>query len=235
LEGVSFLSGKSKIQDELSLTLDFLISQGKKVVLTSTIEPKRIPNLEKSLRSRFNSSLLAPIGPPDYDTRVEILKRKASKEKLSLNRKVLELIATQITTDVRILEASITTIAARSRFLGRTPDITMVRECLTIYPTGEESAVGLEDIRKFICQMFNLPPEDLTSKSRLKKVNEARKMGIYLSRLLTKNTWDDIGKMYGRKHSSALYAFSQVEREVKADVRFSRQVDFLIGQLSIKH
>jgi chromosomal replication initiator protein len=235
LEGVTFLSGKSKIQEELSLTLDFLTGQGKKVVLTSTIEPKSIPNLEKSLKSRFNSSLLAPIGPPDYDTRVKILKRKAAAENLNLNNKVLELIAAQITTDVRILEASITTIAARSRFLNQPPTISMARECLTIYPSAGEGGVTLDRIKQFICATFNLAEDDLTSNSRLKKVCEARKIGIYLSRLLTKNTLEEIGKKFGRRHSSVLYAFTQVEREIKADSRFSRQMDFFIGQLSIKH
>ncbi|MDR2404774.1 MAG: chromosomal replication initiator protein DnaA [Deltaproteobacteria bacterium] len=232
LDGVPFLGGKGKIQQEVGYTMDYLVDKGKKVVLTSTYEPKSIPKLSQSLKSRFCSSLVAPIEPPDFDMRVKILESKAKKEGIKLSEKVIEIIASNITSDVRLLEASVTTIAARCSLLHKEPDVKMARDCLAIISNTREDSMTLNRVMEFICRTFKLEPQTLTSNCRLKKVNDARNIGIYLSRILTGKTLDDIGKVFGRRHSSVIYAINKVEQDMKLDTRVSHQVDLYIGQLN---
>ncbi|MDR1165414.1 MAG: chromosomal replication initiator protein DnaA [Deltaproteobacteria bacterium] len=232
LEEVTFFSGKIKIQDELVFTLDYLLNQGKKIVLTSTVEPKSIPHLGQSLKSRFYSSLVTPIGEPDFDTRIKILSRKCKLEGLSLSRKVLETIAASVTSDVRLLEAAVTTIAARARLQGKPPDLSLARECLGAIANSDEEGVTLNGVLKYVCRAFKIEPAEIQSSSRVKKLNEARKIGIYLCRVLTSRNLEDIGQTFGRRHSSALYNINQLEREMKADSRVKQRVEYYIGEVS---
>jgi chromosomal replication initiator protein len=233
VEDVTFLSGKERIQNELRMTLDTLLDRGKKIVLTSTQSPKQIPGIDKSLRSRMNSSLIAPIGPPDYDTRLMILQRKANAEGLSVDRKVLEHVAERVTADVRLLEASVASLKASVMATGRRVDVAMADECVSSLPSADgPSGVGLDEIRTFVCRAFSVAPSDMSGKSRLKRHGEARKMGIYLSRRLTGKTLVEIGKFYGRRHSSALYTCNKMDEEYRKDAKTMRQVDYYIGELT---
>ncbi|MDR1036827.1 MAG: chromosomal replication initiator protein DnaA [Deltaproteobacteria bacterium] len=233
VEDVTFLSGKEQIQNELRMTLDSLLDRGKKIVLTSTQSPKQIPGLDKSLRSRMNSSLIAPIGPPDFDTRLKILDRKASSEGLHLDRKVLEHVADRVTTDVRLLEAAVASLKATVMASGRAADISLADECVSSLPSSSDpSGVDLDEIKSFVSRAFNVDASDMSGKSRLKRHSDARKMGIYLSRRLTSKTLVEIGKFYGRRHSSALYTCNKMDDEYRKDAKTTRQVDFYIGELT---
>jgi chromosomal replication initiator protein len=232
LDNVPFLGGKGKIQQEVGYTMDYLVDKGKKVVLTSTYDPKSIPKLSQSLRSRFCSGLVAPIDPPDFGMRVKIINNKAKKEGLKLSEKVVDAIASNLTSDVRQLEACVTTIAARCRLLNKLPDLAMAQDCLTILSNAREDGLTLNRILKYVCLTFKVEPQTVTSNCRHKRVSEARTIGIYLSRILTGKTLDEIGKVFGRRHSSVLYAINKVEQDMKADSRVRLQIDFYIGQLN---
>ncbi|MDR2198305.1 MAG: chromosomal replication initiator protein DnaA [Deltaproteobacteria bacterium] len=232
LDNITFLGGKGKIQQEVGYTMDYLLDKGKRVVLTTTYHPGNIPRINQALKSRFCSSLVAPIQPPDFDTRVKILVSKAGKENITLNDRVLELIASNITSDVRLLEASVTSIAARCRLFQRTADLNMARECLSNIASGGEDGLTIKRILKFVCHTFKVDQQAITSNCRQKKVSEARSFGIYLCRLLTGKTLDDIGHAFGRRHSSVLYALNKLEQTMKKDPRVQNQVDLYIGQLN---
>jgi chromosomal replication initiator protein len=232
LDNIPFLGGKGKIQQEVGYTMDYLIDNGKRVVLTSTYDPRSIPRLSQSLKSRFCSGLVAPIEAPDFEMRVKILASKARKEGIKLNDKVIDVIASNITSDVRLLEASVTTIAARCRLLQKAPDVNMARDCLATISNAQEDGMTLTRVLKFVCHTFKVEPQTITSNCRHKRVNEARTFGIYLSRILTGKTLDDIGRIFGRRHSSVLYAINKVEQDMRADSRVQKQVDLYIGQLN---
>ncbi|MDR2340511.1 MAG: chromosomal replication initiator protein DnaA [Deltaproteobacteria bacterium] len=232
LDNITFLGGKGMIQQEVSYTMDHLLDKGKRVVLTSTYEPRSIPKLSQSLKSRFCSSLVANIEPPDLAMRVKILANKAKKEGLRLSDKVLDVIASNITSDVRQLEASVTTLAAKSRHLQKAPDVAMARECLSTINNNREDGLTLNRVLKFVCNAFRVEPQAVTSGVRNKRVAEARTMGIYLSRVLTGKTLLEIGKTFGRGHSSVLYAINKMEQKMLADNRVQLQVDYFIGQLN---
>ncbi|MDR2612823.1 MAG: chromosomal replication initiator protein DnaA [Deltaproteobacteria bacterium] len=234
VEDVTFLSGKERLQDELRMTLDTLLDRGKKIIFTSTQPPKQIPGIDKSLRSRMNSGLIASIGAPDFDTRLKILDRKASGEGLRLDRKVLELIADRVTSDVRLLEASVASIKVAVMDSGRPADVPMAEECVKALPTGTDraSSLTLEKIRSYVCQAFNMEESVLAGKSRLRRHSDVRCLCIYLSRRLTGKTLVEIGNFYGRRHSSALYTCNKMDAEYRNDPKVTRQVDYYIGELT---
>lgn len=233
LEEVQFLSGKEKIQTELCFTLDCLMERGKKVVFTSPQEPKGIPRLGRSLRSRLSTALVSPIGPPEYETRLSILMKKSKILGLKTSNAVLEYVAERVTTDVRRLESCLMSLKAKSQILGRQVDLDMAREALSHLFEETMDGGGLTplSIRTIICRHFRLEESEITSKDRTSKIAEARSLGIYLSRQLTGRTLEEIGKVFGRTHSSALYAINKLDQSLKKDPRLAGKIEFLSQQI----
>ena len=233
LEEVQFLSGKEKIQAELCFTLDCLMERGKKVVFTSPQEPKAIPRLGRSLKSRLSTALISPIGPPEYETRLNILIKKAKSIGLKCSRSVLEYVAERVTTDVRRLESCLVSLKAKSQLLGRQVDLDMAREALHYLLDDQPEGGGLSPItiRTMICRHFQLEAVQISSKDRSSRVNEARALGIYLSRQLTGRTLEEIGKVFGRTHSSTIYAINKMDQSMKKDPRLQGKVEFFSQKL----
>ena len=227
LEEVQFLAGKEKIQSELCFTLDCLMERGRKVVFTSPQEPKGIPRLGRSLRSRLSTALISPIGPPEYETRLGILMRKAKTIGLKIPRSVLEYVAERVTTDVRQLESCLISLRAKSQLLNRLVDLDMAREALA-YLFDDQIDGGLTPIaiRALVCRHFHLEVAEITSRDRSSKINEARTLGMYLSRQLTGRTLEEIGRVFGRTHSSTLYAINKLEQTLKKDAKLQGKIEF---------
>ncbi|MDR1486977.1 MAG: chromosomal replication initiator protein DnaA [Deltaproteobacteria bacterium] len=234
LEEVTFLAGKRKIQDELCFTLDLLMNQGKKVVMTSTLEPRKIPRLGQSLKSRISSALVAPIGAPDFETRLRILTNLATKTGLKISKPILELLANNIKNDVRQLESCLVNLSAKSNLLNKSVDMTMAQECLDYLMETGSNELALNKILRVICCSFNLDEEDIKSNSRRRNINEARSMGMYLARLMTKHTLEEIGQAFGRRrHSTTLYAINKIEAQLHKDAKLKSRIEYLTSQLSL--
>jgi chromosomal replication initiator protein len=233
LEEVQFLSGKEKIQAELCFTLDCLMERGKKVIFTSPQEPKSIPRLGRSLKSRLSTALISPIGPPEYETRLNILVKKAKSIGLKTSRPVLEYVAERVTTDVRRLESCLASLKAKSQLLGRQVDLDMAREALHYLLDDQPEGGGLSPIaiRTLICRHFQLEAAQISSRDRSRRVNEARALGIYLSRQLTGRTLEEIGRVFGRTHSSTIYAINKMEQALKKDPRLQGKVEYFSQKL----
>ena len=231
LEEVQFLAGKEKIQTELCFTLDCLMERGKKVIFTSPEEPRNIPRLGRSLRSRLSGSIISPIGAPDFDTRLRILEEKARNINLKISRPVLEHLAERITSDVRQLESALISLGAKSRLLNRAVDMEMANENLTcLFDDGEERLTPI-GVRSLICRYFQVAPDEILSKVRHNHLVEARSIGMYLSRSLTRRTLGEIGQAFGRTHSSTLYAISKLERQLKKDSKLQGKIELLTQKL----
>ncbi|KXS56103.1 MAG: hypothetical protein AMR96_04615 [Candidatus Adiutrix intracellularis] len=232
LEEVQFLAGKEKIQSELCFTLDYLLDRGKKVIFTSPQEPKGIPRLGRSLRSRLSTALISPIGPPEYETRLNILLKKAKNLNLKVSRTVLEYMAERVTSDVRQLESCLISLRAKSQLLGWQVDMDMAREALAyLFDENSDGVLTLTSIRTLICRHFHLEAVELISRDRSAKLTEARTLGIYLARQLTGRTLEEIGRTFGRSHSSALYAINKLEQTLKKDLKLQGKVDFFRQKL----
>ena len=232
LEEVQFLAGKEKIQAELCFTLNCLMERGRKMVFTSPQEPQAIPRLGRSLRSRLGSAILSHICPPDVETRLKILLQKAKADNFKVGRGVLEYLAERLTTDVRQLESGLMSLRAKSQLLGRQVDLDMAREVLThMGGEGQESGLTLLTIRAHICRHYQLEASEITSRSRTARLNEARAMGIYLAHRLTPRTLEEIGRAFGRSHSSAIYACHKLEERLSKDPKAAGRLDFLRQKL----
>ncbi len=225
LEDVHFLGGKEKIQTELAYTLDTLWDAQKKVVFTSLTPPKNIPSLRKELKSRLSGGLIATIQPPDFDTRLHILAKKAEEKKLKVPEEVINYIAERVTKDVRALEGAIANLTARSLLQKKLIDLTLAKEVIS--PLIEETKLTPEKITKLVCKYYKLSPQELISKSRKRKITLPRNIAICLCRRYLNLSLDDIGSVFRRHHATILHAIITINKEIKKKPILAKEVDYL--------
>ncbi|MCE5334878.1 MAG: chromosomal replication initiator protein DnaA [Desulfobacteraceae bacterium] len=230
LEKVEFLSGKEKVQNELVYTLDELMDRGKKILYTGNAYPKDIPKLTVELQSRLNGILVAPIGPPDFKTRMEIIGRKARGENVQLPVDVIEFMAERITGDIRQLESCLVGIIAKTSLMGVPVTLDLARD-VTETMLDRLPKISIDHIQQIVCCAFRIELEDLKSSKRRKELCAARKIGMYLCRRYTRESLVAIGNSFGRSHSSVLYAINELGRALEKDVKLKRQVEHVSRRL----
>jgi chromosomal replication initiator protein len=231
IEKVEFLSGKEKLQSELVYTLDELMDRGKKVLCTGTYYPKDIPKLSSELQSRLSGFLVAPIERPDFNTRVEIIKRRTRFENVTLPVEVMEYLADRITSDVRQLESCIVGMIAKTNILGVPISLDLAQE-VTQTMLEYLPKISVSHIQKVVCDIFKISMEELHSKSRRKEVATARKVAMYLCRQYTSQSLVSIGQSFKRSHSSVLHAINELNNDMKEQgSKLKRQVEYVIRRL----
>ncbi len=226
LEEVHFLSGKEKIQAELGYTLDALANDRKKLIFTSSMLPKDIPNMSKELSSRLTSGLITTLDKPDYNTRVKIIEKKASENNLMLSEEIVHLFAEKLTKDIRQIESALRCFKAKADFMKVKADIDLAKEVLKYHIT-EQGAVSLDNIKRLICKYYQIENSVLPSKSRKKIHAYPRNMYVYLSRNYSDATLEEIGKSINRNHSTVIYSSEVIEKKIRIDKKVKNQVDFL--------
>lgn len=229
LEEVQFLSGKEKTQAELGYTLDSLMGDGKPVVLSGSRLPNQIPGLRRELASRLEAGVVAKISPPDHETRVRIIHAKADLMGIELPSGVAELLADGVKRDIRRLESILMNVAARAELLGRPLSVDLARETLGL--NGSGGRPGQELIIDLVCGSYKVSPEDLSSKSRLKRIAEPRSLVCYLCRRYTDLSLAEIGRLINRKHTTVLYAVDRIEQARGRRNRLGREAEFLARRL----
>ncbi|MBW1997071.1 MAG: chromosomal replication initiator protein DnaA [Deltaproteobacteria bacterium] len=230
LEEVHFFSGKEKTQAELEHTLDALVNDNKKLIFTSALLPKNIPHLRKGLSSRLTSGIITTIDPPDYHTRLRIVERKAMEQELCLRDEVIELLAKSLEGDIRRIESTLKCIKAKSELLQEKINLDLAREVLRCH-VPLKTTITPTDIQALICKYFKVDPAILRSKSRKKIHSYPRNIYVYLCRLHTDFTVQDIGQTINRNHSSVLYASEVIEHMMQKDPKVRNHVDFLRQKL----
>lgn len=226
LEEVHFLSGKQKIQMELGYTLDALANDRKKVVFTSSLAPKDIPKMSSTLASRLTSGLVTTIDGPDYDTRVNIVKKKAAEHHLVLSAEITEVLAGRLKRDIRQLESALTCLKAKSELVNARIDVDLATEVVDCLVSGD-GAVTADTIKDLVSTYFKVDPDLLKSRSRKKTIAYPRNIYIYLCRMHTDDTLEAIAGTVGRSHSSIIYASERVAHDMKTNTKLKRQVEFL--------
>lgn len=226
LEELHFLSGKEKTQIELGYTLDSLFTDGKKVIFTSSLPVEEIPNMKKMLTSRLSSGVLTNIERPGFQTRLDILKRKAAARNISLPDNVACYLAENLTQDVRQLEGALVSLDAISFFLKREINLGLARETLKqILP--DKPLLTIKEIQEMVCKYFKLDLETLTSKSRKKLISYPRSTAIYLCREYTDSSLEGIGRSFNRNHSTVLYDYEKIKKHIQIDESVRKEVEFL--------
>jgi len=230
LEDIHYLSGKARTQVELALTLDSLLEAGKKIIFSSCNLPADIPKLNDKLRSRLSSSLISEIDPPDFGTRVRILRKKAHIHGENVPDDVIQYLAGELTDDVRQLESGLVGVTAKSSLLGMPIDLDLAGSVVkNIVRVKKSITIGV--IKKLVCREYKISVADVTSKSRRQCYVRPRQVAIYLSRKFTDSPLQTIGRSFNRYHATALHSIKAVERELKLKGAMCRQVGYLCKKL----
>jgi chromosomal replication initiator protein len=221
VDDVQFLSGRERTQEEFFHTFNTLHQSHKQIILTSDKFPNEIDGLEERLRNRFESGLIADIQPPDLETRVAILQKKAQLKRIPLTQDVALFIATHVTANVRELEGGLTKLGALSELTQSpiTVDLaTQVLQNLLKGDKGKEKEVSIETVQKAVCKYFGIRVGDLTSKKRTQFVAFPRQVAMFLCRKIAGASYPMIGVRFGGKdHTTALYACSAIEKRLKEE------------------
>jgi len=231
LEDVHFLTGKERTQIELALSLDYLFDAEKKIIFTSSCSPADIPKLNEQLRSRISSGIVSAIEPPDFQTRLKILERKAKEHKCKIPGDIADYLAAELLNNVRQLESGLVGIAAKSSLLGRPIDIGLAKSVVQNITHQQTNKISVEEVKETVCKYYNLSVKELVSRSRKKSIAWPRKIAIYLARRYTEQPLQTIGKSFSRYHTTVIHSFKAVENELRCDAVLKRQVAYLCNKI----
>jgi len=235
LDDVQFIAGKERTQEEFFHTFNSLYETHKQIVITSDKFPKEIPGLEDRLRNRFEWGLIADIQPPDMETRVAILQKKAEVEGVQLPHDVAIFLASNIDSNVRELEGSLTRLGAFSSLTKATITVELTKELLRNTLKGAQREITVENIQKTICDYFNIRMGDLKAKRRTQNIALPRQVAMYLCRKHTETSFPGIGdKFGGRDHSTVIHASKTIERKIKEDPHMQKTIEKLERNLNIR-
>jgi chromosomal replication initiator protein len=235
LDDVQFIAGKERTQEEFFHTFNSLYESHKQIVITSDKFPKEIPGIEDRLRNRFEWGLIADIQPPDMETRVAILQQKAEVESVHLPHDVAIFLASNIDSNVRELEGSLTRLGAFSSLTKATITVDLAKDVLRNTLNGAKREITVENIQKTICDYFNIKIGDLKAKRRTQNIAVPRQMAMYLCRKYTETSFPAIGdKFGGRDHSTVIHASKTIERKIKEDPQMQTTIEKIERNLNIR-
>ncbi|PYN22108.1 MAG: chromosomal replication initiator protein DnaA [Candidatus Rokuibacteriota bacterium] len=234
IDDIQFISGKERTQEEFFHTFNDLYESRKQIIVSSDSSPKDIPEIEERLRSRFEWGLIADIQPPDFETRVAILKKKAALERVRLADDVAYLIASRIKSNIRELEGSLTRMIAFCALTGREMSVDLVQEVLGELWGEEEKIITMDQIQRRVCDFFGLKLSDLKAKTRTKAIAFPRQVAMYLARQMTHSSLAEIGRAFGGKdHTTVLHAVDKIQTLLQEDPKLRKTIDGLIQSINL--
>ena len=232
IDDIQFIAGKERTQAEFFHTFNSLYEARKQIVVTSDKFPKDIPNFEERLRSRFEWGLIADIQPPDTETKVAILRKKAEMENILLPNDVAFFLASQIESNIRILEGSLIRIGAFASLTKASIDVQLAKEVLKNIIKPKEEFISIDLVQKVVSNFFNIKISDLKVKRKYKGYVLPRQIAMYLSRKLTNASLLEIGDKFGGKdHSTVLHSIKKIEQKMTQEPSFKEMIENLHGRI----
>lgn len=232
VDDIQFFAEKEKTQEEFFHIFNSLFETGRQIILTSDRYPKEIEKIEERLKSRFGWGLTTAIEPPDLETRVAILLKKAEEHNMELPEEVAFFIAQRLRTNVRELEGALNRVKAMQDFKGGHIDIDFVRDTLKDILALQERLVTIENIQKVVAEYYRIKVADLKSKSRARSVTRPRQVAMALAKELTNKSLPEIGRAFERDHTTVLNACREVPKFREKDSSIQEDWANLIRTLS---
>lgn len=221
IDDIQFFAGKERSQEEFFHTFNSLLEGGRQIILTCDRFPKEINGLEERLKSRFGWGLTVAVEPPELETRVAILIKKAQQAGIDLPNEAAFFIAQRIRANVRDLEGALKRVIASANFTGRSIDVELVREALKDLLALQDKQVGIDNIQRVVCEYYKIKMNDMVSKRRNRSVARPRQVAMALAKELTNHSLPEIGEAFGgRDHTTVLHACRKIKelQEDSADI-----------------
>src|SRR6266849_3279885 len=224
IDDIQFMAGKERTQEEFFHTFNALYEQQKQIVISSDCPPREIPTLEERLHSRFEWGLIADLEPPDLETKVAILKRKAENMGVAIPDEVALFIATRVKNNVRELEGSLIRLLAISSLRGTAISEDLARDAIrNIASDDEPGLVTIPQIQKAVAAAYKLTVEQLVSKNNSRQFSFPRQIAMYLCKRLTSRSYPEIGRAFGGKHhTTVIHSFEKIQSMAASDSSFQR-------------
>ncbi|MEI6156891.1 MAG: chromosomal replication initiator protein DnaA [Atribacterota bacterium] len=236
IDDIQFLAGKERTQEEFFHTFNALHDALKQIVLTSDRPPKEIPTLEDRLRSRFEWGLLADIQPPDLETRIAILQKKAEIETVNIPEDVIFFIADRIRSNIRELEGALVRMKAFCTLNQISPSVDTAEEVLKdILPRTTVKKISTSTIQKVVSEHYSIKPGFMRAKKRTKEGVFPRQIAMYLSRTMTDSSLPVIGEEFGgRDHTTILHAYEKIRKDVQTNPQLAQEITEIIKKINIE-
>jgi chromosomal replication initiator protein len=232
LDDIQFIANKTATQEEFFHTFNELYEKQRQIVVSSDRPPKEITAVTDRLRSRFSMGLIADIQPPEIETKIAILLKKAELERIRIPEDVAYYLASKIKSNIRELEGSLIRLGAQASLTGNPIDREMAKYILRDLIEDEEKPITADHIQKIVCDYFGLKVADIKAKKRTKEVALPRQIAMYITKQTTDMSLSDIGKGFGGKdHATVIYACKQVEGKRSKDETFNRMIENLLRKL----
>jgi chromosomal replication initiator protein len=226
IDDIQFFSNKGKTQEEFFHTFNDLHQNGKQIILTSDRPINELVALEERMISRFKWGLVVDIQPPEFETRLAILRHKCEESDLSIPGEILEYLAANLMDNVRELEGALTKILAQVTFTAAEPTLELARTIVLEIARPDKSILTIERIMEYTSQIFGLPVDQLRAKSRKKDIVQARQAAMYLSKQLTNHSLVTIGLHFGgRDHTTVIHALECVDERLKNDTAYRQKIE----------
>ncbi len=232
IDDIQFLSNKPGTQEEFFHTFNTLYESHRQIVISSDAIPREIPKLEDRLRTRFQWGLIADIQPPEIETRLAIIHRKAEKEGLDIPEDVAMFIATKIKTNIREIEGSLKRLRAFSEMSGREIDLNFAKEVLS-ETLGTNRTLTVDDVLKAVASHYNVRTTELKGGRRLRSVARPRQIAMYICRNYLNSTYPEIGRHFNKDHSTVISAVRKIKNLSSSDSSVKEAIEAIKRQLGL--
>jgi chromosomal replication initiator protein len=236
IDDIQFLAGKERTQEEFFHTFNALHESNRQLIISSDRPPREIPTLEDRLRSRFEWGLIADIQPPDYETRIAILRKKAELDAINLPDEVAQYIAQRISSNIRELEGALSRLRAQAAITGGPLSIELATEALReLLPQARIRPITIPSIQRAVAEFFGIRTEEMKAKRRTKGVAFPRQVAMYLSRELTDASLPRIGEEFGgRDHTTVMHACDRVKSALLQDAHLAAGIKSLVDSFRVE-
>lgn len=233
MDDVHFVQEKEGLQEELFHTFNTLYESNKQIVFTCDRPATELKKISDRLRSRFERGLNIDLQPPNYETRYAILKKKAESKNVTIPDEVLALISKNVSSNVRDLEAALTTLIAYADLVGKTITVEIARQQLKdVFAAPKQTNMSIDIIQRVVAEHFKITPNDLKGKKKSQNVVFPRQLAIYISREITEFSTTEIGQAFGgRDHTTAMHSCNKIKERIQADPTLDSTIQSLIRMI----